>query len=239
MESRKNMLGEWLEDYLSERGYPVEDDMEDLCEICAGVVGREPLFRPAFKNLSVASLRSFKHVYNPTVPPALPDFGKIFFNSRVEDYSGAHYFYDIWLYDLTLDSTVVNGVGILYEMGLDETFLRILDGRECRLPAKDSPCMITKRSNVSVVVIMNDPPFLLFQGLLLLILIFLLLLASAFLDSICLIVALLSFERGMHFVNQSATKIRLKCLCAYFVHRRSSWCLVYQLYLNKGRIVSQ
>ena len=68
------------------------------------------------------------------------------------------------MYDLTLDSTVVNGVGMLYEMGLDGTFLRILDGQVCRLPAKDSPRMITKRSNVPVVVITNDPPSFLFQG---------------------------------------------------------------------------
>ena len=68
------------------------------------------------------------------------------------------------MYDLTLDSTLVNGVGMLYEMGLDGTFLRILDGQVCRLPAKDSPRMITKRSNVPVVVITNDPPSFLFQG---------------------------------------------------------------------------
>ena len=41
-----------------------------------------------------------------------------------------------------------------------------------------------------------------------------------------------SLERGVHFVNQSAS---FKCLCAY--RRRSSWCLVCRLYLNKGRIV--
>ncbi|KAL6957416.1 hypothetical protein U1Q18_047183 [Sarracenia purpurea var. burkii] len=39
MESRKTTLGARLEDYLSERGYPAEYDMEDLCEICAGLVG--------------------------------------------------------------------------------------------------------------------------------------------------------------------------------------------------------
>jgi hypothetical protein len=62
MESRKNMLGEWLKYYLSEQGYLVEYDMEDFCEICAGLVGCEPLFRLALKDLSVASLRSFEHV---------------------------------------------------------------------------------------------------------------------------------------------------------------------------------
>ncbi|KAL6958932.1 hypothetical protein U1Q18_040278 [Sarracenia purpurea var. burkii] len=39
MESRKTTLGARLEDYLSERGYPAEYDMEDLCEIFAGLVG--------------------------------------------------------------------------------------------------------------------------------------------------------------------------------------------------------
>lgn len=38
-------------------------------------------------------------------------------------------------------------------------------------------------------------------------------------------------------MNQSATEMSFKFLCAYFVHRRSSWCLVCRLYLNKGRIV--
>jgi hypothetical protein len=38
---------------------------------------------------------------------------------------------------LTLDSTVVNGVGMLYEMGLDGTFLVILDRQVCQLLAKD------------------------------------------------------------------------------------------------------
>ena len=61
MESRKTTLGARLEDYLSKRGYPAEYDMEDLCEICAGLVGREPLLRPAFEDPSVASLRSFEH----------------------------------------------------------------------------------------------------------------------------------------------------------------------------------
>ncbi|GLT53198.1 hypothetical protein SLA2020_264870 [Shorea laevis] len=93
-----------------------------------------------------------------------PVLERFYASSRVDDYSGAHDFYDIWLYDLTLDSTVVNGVRMLYEMGLDGTFLRILDGQVCRLPAKDSPRMITKRSNVPVVVITSDPPSFLFQG---------------------------------------------------------------------------
>jgi hypothetical protein len=75
MESRKTTLGARLEDYLSERGYPAEYDMEDLCE--AGLVGREPLLRPALEDPSVASLRSFEHAENPAVPPALPGLGKI------------------------------------------------------------------------------------------------------------------------------------------------------------------
>ena len=73
MESRKTTLGARLEDYLSERGYPAEYDMEDLCEICA--VGREPLLRPALEDPSVASLRSFEHA--PAVPPALSGLRKI------------------------------------------------------------------------------------------------------------------------------------------------------------------
>lgn len=82
-----------------------------------------------------------------------------FASSRKNDFSEAHNFYDLWVFDEFHQPEENSSLFASTETGsaYANTLFKMLDGQECRLDAKYS-IILTKKANVPIVMIANQLP---------------------------------------------------------------------------------
>lgn len=155
----KTTVQERITAYLHQHENPREYDIEDLkekyllldwiaCQLCFG--------RP-IKTKQM-------YVYGkPSTQKTLIFFFlakvlKIYFASaRRNDFTGAHNYYDLWLFDEFHEPEEGNYGAFESGTPYFNTLLRILDGQECRLDSKYSR-VFTKTKNVPIVMMSNEMP---------------------------------------------------------------------------------
>lgn len=84
-----------------------------------------------------------------------------FASSRKNDFTGAHNYYDLWVFDEFHSPDPDNGSSFLSatESGtpFENTLFKMLDGQECTLDSKYSR-VFTKKRNVPIIMIANQIP---------------------------------------------------------------------------------
>lgn len=83
-----------------------------------------------------------------------------FASSQRNDLSGAHDYYDLWVFDQchsTNDDSSIMGAAEAGTSVFNNNLLKILDGQECRVESKDST-LFQKTRNVPIVMIGNQLP---------------------------------------------------------------------------------
>lgn len=167
VKDKKTTTAERISKYLFEHGEPLEYTIEELkdkyvildwiaCQLCfKRPVKTKQLFiygEPSTqKTLIFSMLAKALNVY--------------FASSRKNDFSGAHNYYDIWVFDEFHEPEENSGLYSSTETGsaYANTLLKMLDGQECRLDSKYSR-VFTKRTNVPIVMIANRIPHAFFKG---------------------------------------------------------------------------
>ena len=147
--------------YLSSRGHPAEYTIQDLKEkyylldwIAVNVLFCRPIKTEQMliygepstqKTLIFEMLNSVLNIYHAT--------------TRKNDFTGAHDYYDLWLFDefyVVEDDNLSSGISQAIMASTNNTLLRVLDGQHCRLDAKYGQ-LLNKKRNVTTVTITNYP----------------------------------------------------------------------------------
>lgn len=80
--------------------------------------------------------------------------------SRMNDFSGVHDHYDLWVFDefhIAENDSMEAGLGKAIIAVTNNTLLKVLDGQSCRLDAKYGR-LFHKKNNVAIITITNKPP---------------------------------------------------------------------------------
>lgn len=156
----KNYM-ESMEKYLKERGNPEEYDAEELQEkfFLLDWIASQLCFQRPIKTKQL-------FIYGPPSTQKtlfiniLENILKVYFvSSRRGDFSGAHNFYDLWVFDKFHEPDQTSGLMSSTESGTAyaNTLLKVLDRQTTRLDSKYQR-VFTKRGNVPIIMIANKLP---------------------------------------------------------------------------------
>lgn len=167
VKDKKTTIAEKIVKYLFEHGEPVEYTIEELkdkyvildwiaCQFCF----KRPI---KTKQLFIYGAPSTQKtlIFN-MLAKALNVY---FASSRRNDFSGAHNYFDLWVFDEFHQPDDNSSLFSCTETGsaYANTLLKMLDGQECRLDSKYSR-IFTKRTNVPIVMIANQLPSTFHKG---------------------------------------------------------------------------
>lgn len=161
VKDKKITVAERIFKFILEHGEPEEYQIEEIkekyvildwiaCQLCFGrPIKTKQLFiygKPSTqKTLLFNMLAKALNIY--------------FASSRKNDFSGAHNYYDLWVFDEFHEPEEQSGLYASTETGstYSNTLLKMLDGQECRLDSKYSR-IFTKKANVPIIMIANNLP---------------------------------------------------------------------------------
>ena len=162
---RKKTIAEKIVTYLFEHGEPEEYKMEEIKEkyVLLDWIACKLCFRRPIKTRQLF-IYGEPSTQKTLIFSMLAKALKMYFaSSRKNDFSEAHNFYDLWVFDEFHQPEENSSLfastetGSAYANTLLKTLLKMLDGQECRLDAKYSR-IFTKKANVPIVMIANQLP---------------------------------------------------------------------------------
>lgn len=158
IKDRESLLKDRIKQYLERMGNPEEYSLHELKEkyFLLDWIACNIIFDRPIKTKQLFITRKYS-TQETLILNMLSRVLKTYFASaRRNDFSGAHDYYDLWVFDEFHDPDSVVGAT---EQGTTfaNTILKVLDGQETRLDLKYSR-VFTKRNNVPIVMIANNIP---------------------------------------------------------------------------------
>ncbi|RWW29236.1 hypothetical protein GW17_00006248 [Ensete ventricosum] len=159
----KGSLQQRFLNYLEQRGWPEEYGIEELGEkywlldwLATNLIFRRPV------KIKQLMLYGRPNTQKTLMFKMLSEVLNIYFaSSRRNDFTGASDHYDLWVFDefhLADTKNNLHSKGEVEELATfaNNTFLKVLDGQQCKLDTKYGK-VINKFRNVPIVVITNSP----------------------------------------------------------------------------------